>query len=152
MHPEPDVIYALAPVPGSPVCFAAKASGLARSRDGAANWELVTLGGAQLLPVYAAAVSPCFATDRLVIVGLAGAMARSLDGGEHWTLQPLPTPPPVITGIGFSPNYAEDGTVFASSLEDGVFCSRDRAGHWLPANFGLLDLQVLCLSVSPDYS
>jgi photosystem II stability/assembly factor-like uncharacterized protein len=152
MHTEPDVIYALALAPGTTICFAAKASGLAMSRDGGASWEPVTLGGAQPLPVYAVAVSPGFASDRLVIAGLAGAMARSLDGGEHWTLQPLPTPPPVITGIGFSPHYVEDGTIFASSLEDGVFCSRDRAGHWLPTNFGLLDLHVLCLAVSPDYA
>jgi photosystem II stability/assembly factor-like uncharacterized protein len=38
------------------------------------------------------------------------------------------------------------------ALEDGVFCSTDRGTYWSSWNFGLLDLNVICLVVSPDFA
>jgi photosystem II stability/assembly factor-like uncharacterized protein len=42
--------------------------------------------------------------------------------------------------------------VLAATLESGTFVSTDRGAHWTPWNFGLLDLNVLCLALSPDFS
>jgi photosystem II stability/assembly factor-like uncharacterized protein len=51
-----------------------------------------------------------------------------------------------------SPDFARDGTLLAGTLEDGVFRSGDRGLHWEAWNFGLLDLNVLCLAISPDFA
>jgi photosystem II stability/assembly factor-like uncharacterized protein len=42
--------------------------------------------------------------------------------------------------------------VFAGALEDGVFCSTDRGTYWSSWNFGLLDLNVIYMAVSPDFA
>jgi len=42
--------------------------------------------------------------------------------------------------------------VLAATMEDGVFRSADRGVHWATWNFGLLDLNVLCLAISPDFA
>jgi photosystem II stability/assembly factor-like uncharacterized protein len=36
-------------------------------------------------------------------------------------------------------------------VEDGVFSSSNRGGHWVAWNFGLLDLNTICLAISPDF-
>ena len=40
----------------------------------------------------------------------------------------------------------------AGTLEDGVFSSTDRGGRWGAWNFGLFDLNVLCLALSPTWT
>ena len=37
-------------------------------------------------------------------------------------------------------------------MDDGVYRSADRGVRWVAFNFGLLDLHVSCLAVSPDYA
>jgi len=61
-------------------------------------------------------------------------------------------PPPFVSSLAISPDYARDGALFAATLEDGVFRSADRGTHWAAWNFGLLDLNVLALAVSPHYA
>jgi hypothetical protein len=50
-----------------------------------------------------------------------------------------------------SSNYEVDGIAFAGTLQDGVFRSADRGSRWASWNFGLIDLGVLCVAVSPDF-
>jgi hypothetical protein len=54
--------------------------------------------------------------------------------------------------LAVSPDFARDGVLFAGALEDGVFRSADRGDHWHAWNFGLLDLSVLCMALSPAYA
>jgi photosystem II stability/assembly factor-like uncharacterized protein len=77
---------------------------------------------------------------------------RSFDGGESWQVALLPEPAPLVTALAISPSYAEDGVVFAATMEDGVFRSADRGSSWTAWNFGLLDLGALCIAVSPDFA
>jgi len=58
---------------------------------------------------------------------------------------------PLISALATSPNFADDGTILAGSIEDGVFCSMDRGVQWAAWNFGLLDLHVLCMALSPHF-
>jgi photosystem II stability/assembly factor-like uncharacterized protein len=64
----------------------------------------------------------------------------------------LPAPPPFVSTIVVSPNFARDGIVLAGTLEDGVFFSSDRGQSWVTWNFGLLDLSVLALAISPEFA
>jgi photosystem II stability/assembly factor-like uncharacterized protein len=42
--------------------------------------------------------------------------------------------------------------LLAGTMEDGVFRSSDRGSHWYPWNFGLLDLNILTMAVSPAFA
>jgi photosystem II stability/assembly factor-like uncharacterized protein len=58
----------------------------------------------------------------------------------------------LVTALAVSPNFAEDGIVLAGTMEDGVFRSADRGSSWAAWNFGLLDLSVFCMAVSPKFT
>lgn len=150
-------VYALAASPAfdnDEICFAATATGLLRSSDRASTFSdaYASLGLNEPLGTAAVALSPAFRSDRTVFAGVYGAILRSLDAGLTWHYSLLRTPPPVVTGLAVSPSYEEDGIVFASTLEDGVFRSADRGSRWAAWNFGLIDLGVLCLAVSPAFA
>lgn len=152
-----DVVYALA-APATfardGVCFAARAAGLHRSTDGGATWQPAygSLGLIDELATPAVAVSPDFAADHTVFAGVAGAILRSYDAGATWYFSMLPSPPPVVSCLTVSSDYMRDGVIFAGTMEDGVFRSSDRGDHWVRWNFGLLDLHVLALALSPNFA
>jgi photosystem II stability/assembly factor-like uncharacterized protein len=64
----------------------------------------------------------------------------------------FPAPPPDVSSLAVSPNYAEDGVVLAGTLADGVFLSTNRGRHWAVWNFGLFDPHILCLALSPHFN
>lgn len=152
-----DVVYALAASPDfarQGICFAGRDSGLYHSTDRGKTWRFAyqSLNPARPLPTMAVAVSPDFAGDQTVFAGVPGGILRSFDGGNSWHISRLPDPPPTVTGLVFSPNYRSDGTVFAGTLEDGVFFSSDRGESWVTWNFGLYDPHVLCMAISPNFA
>ena len=136
------------------MCFAARAGGLFCSFDYGQAWELAyrNLKAGEALPTVAIAVAPDFEHEPAVFAGLNGAILCSYDGGCSWRQSRLPTPPPAISALSVSPNYAQDGIVFAGTGEDGVLVSSDRGTSWAAWNFGLLDLSVFCLALSPNFA
>jgi len=151
-----DLVYSLAASPNfgqDRVCFAARQSGLYCSDDGGASWRAAydSLNLAAPLTTLAVIVSPNFESDGIVFAGVPGGIMRSIDGGTSWSAAFLPSPPPVVSTLAVSPHFESDGIVFAGTVEDGVFCSTDRGGRWVPWNFGLLDLSVFCMAISPDF-
>ncbi len=155
--PITEIVHALAASPDfarDGICFAARSSGLYRSSDASQTWQLAydSLRPEKPLPTSAVVLSPYFAADRTVFAGVPGAVLRSEDGGHTWHTAALSSPPPFVSVLVVSPNYLEDGCVFAGTIEDGVFRSADRGQHWAAWNFGLLDLNILALAVSPDYA
>ncbi len=152
-----DIVYLLAASPNfaqDGICFAACRSGLYRSDVGGISWHPVydSLNLEAPLPTTAVAVSSGFASDQSVFAGVQGGILRSVDGGRNWQVARLPSPPPVVSHLAASPNFIHDGIVFAATMEDGVFCSADRGGHWSPWNFGLLDLRIICMAISRDFA
>lgn len=152
-----DFVHALAASPAferDGVCFAARSTGLYGSQDGGQSWQSAygSLGLTAPLPTAAVVLSPDFVADQTLFAGVPGAILRSSDGGRSWFPTSLPTPPPFVTSLVISPNFVHDGIVLASTMEDGVFRSGDRGVHWAAWNFGLLDLNVLCLAVSPAFA
>jgi photosystem II stability/assembly factor-like uncharacterized protein len=147
-----DYVYGLAAAPDfatSGVCFAAHYSGLSCSKDGGVTWRpaLTSLALDAPLPATSAAI----ARDGTVFAGVPGGIVSSLDGGATWRSAPLPSPPPFISALAVSPRFERDGTVFAGTMEDGVFVSSDCGLSWQAWNIGLLDHTVLCLAVSPAF-
>ncbi len=151
------IIYDLAASPNfsdKPLCFAAGTTGLMRSIDGGKSWSdtLTSLNLVETLPIASVVISPAFAADNTVIAGTSGGILRSGDGGDTWRIVEFPSPPPFVTALVFSPHFERDGVIFAGTLEDGVFVSRDRGYRWNTWNFGLLDLNILALAVSPAFA
>lgn len=149
----PDYIFQLAAAEadGIPICFAARASGLFRSRDEGRTWEsaYASFQVRETLPTTSVVLAPDFQHEPAIFAGLNGAILCSYDGGVKWQRGRLPNPPPAISAMVISPAYAEDGMVFAGTSEDGVLVSRDRGRSWAGWNFGLIDLQILSLAISP---
>jgi photosystem II stability/assembly factor-like uncharacterized protein len=51
-----------------------------------------------------------------------------------------------------SPDFAQDSIVLTGTMEDGIFRSVDGGSSWQAWNFGLLDLNVLSLAISPAFA
>jgi photosystem II stability/assembly factor-like uncharacterized protein len=153
-----DIVYDLATSPNfdqDGICFAARQSGLYRSEGGgSADWRYVynSLELEEKLAAMAVALSPDFESDRNVFAGALGGILYSLDGGENWQVTSLASPPPLVSVIVVSPNFSRDGTLFVGTVEDGVFLSSDRGSHFHRWNFGLLDLSVLSMAISPAFA
>jgi photosystem II stability/assembly factor-like uncharacterized protein len=152
-----DIVYALAASPDfhrDGICFAARHSGLWRTSDGSNQWQAVS--NIPFAPdsfiASAVAVSPHFQADGTVFAGVPGGILYSRDGGASWMIAHLQSPAPFISSLVFSPDYELDGTVFAATLEDGLFRTVDSGVTWQAWNFGLFDLGVLCIAVSPGYA
>ena len=133
--------------------IAARSDGLFLSENGT-TWQNLfdALGAREPIPTVAVALPPEFKRDGRIFAGLAGGLLRTLDGGRSWENIQLPPPPPVVSSICFSPDYVRDGVIFAATLEDGVLFSSDRGSRWVVWNFGLLDLNVYCLAISPNFA
>jgi photosystem II stability/assembly factor-like uncharacterized protein len=165
--PQPDLVYALActaPCDGQPtalMCFAARGSGLYRSDDGGESWTYLydPLGLTEPLPTTSVVLAPGCPegdTDQSAVpelfAGVPGGVLHSTDGGESWVVAMLDTPPPSVSALAISPDFTQDGVLLAASTEDGIFRSATRGGHWSRWNFGLLDLNVFCLAISPGFA
>jgi len=106
----------------------------------------------ETMSALAVAIPPNAEESPSVFVGVNGGILRSWDDGQNWESTLLPSPPPVVSALTISPNFAQDGILFAGTLEDGVLCSSDRGRRWAAWNFGLLDLNILCLAISPAFA
>lgn len=139
---------------GDKLCFAACRSGLKRSDDSGVTWYNAygTLAQEATASTLAVVVSPDYSNEPLIVAGLPGGFLRSEDNCRRWAGIVLPGPSPTVSAMVISPSFSEDGLIFASSLKDGVFCSTDRGNSWVSWNFGLLDLNVLALAISPAFS
>lgn len=147
-----DAVYAFASSPyfaRDGICFAACGSGLYRSGDGGESWRM--LRASSELITTAVLVSPAFAEDRTVFAAVKGGILRSSDAGETWFTAAFPAPPPVFSSLAVSLDFERDGFLLAATMEDGVFSSTDRGARWQPWNFGLFDLNVLCIALSPSW-
>jgi photosystem II stability/assembly factor-like uncharacterized protein len=121
-----DIVYDLAASPAfeqDGICFAARPGGLFRSEDGGRTWQhaYASLDLEAALTTAAVALSPAFQTDASVFAGASGGVLRSTDAGLTWLVASFPNPPPFVSCLAISPDFARDGTLFAATLEDGVF-------------------------------
>ncbi|MCU0513513.1 MAG: hypothetical protein MUE40_13205 [Anaerolineae bacterium] len=141
-------IYALAAA-GSTL-YAGRAGGLYRSPDGGRTWE-DALAGLERPP--GLAVTAIGLAGAQLFAATRGAVLRSEDDGHTWQVVGLAAPPPpLVSALALSPDFARDGVLLAATAEDGVFVSSDRGQSWLAWNFGLLDTNVYSLALSPGFA
>ena len=106
------------------------------------DWRAI---GPEGIKVTSLAISPAFASDRTVFMGLAGwdmGVFRSTDGGDSWQEVYEGLRGQIEGGwVVISPNFASDRTVFAGRGNGGVVRSIDSGDSWEKANNGLLRFQ-----------
>lgn len=146
-----DVIYDLGFSPNfneDNTAFAARESGLYRTTDGGKTWinTFESLGVQESVAALALVVSPNYTYDKTIFTGSVGMVLKSTNGGDSWFGVRLQEPIPLVSTMAISPNYAEDGFVYAGTLQDGVFTSANRGEGFTPWNYGLLDQHVYGLT------
>jgi photosystem II stability/assembly factor-like uncharacterized protein len=135
-------IFALASTDA--VCYAATDAGLWRVESRAsARWQSIAPQFASV-PLLAVA-----AAGDTVWIGANGDIAVSRDGGESWGLSTLPIRAEVQM-LAVSPDYAQDHMVLAATARDGVLRSVDGGATFHAWNFGLFDLGISGLAISPN--
>lgn len=127
------------------LALAATNVGLFRFADDGRSWQRA--GNMGYVAVRCVAFDPsgaAFATTQ------SGTLARSTDGGNDWRTLDLWAFGP-INALAFATD--EDGRpcLFAAT-DEGIYRSMDGGASWQSANFGLLDLEILCLACSPNFA
>lgn len=119
-------------------------------RYDSAGWSILS-EALRPAAITAVAVSPSYPRQPYIMVGAADGIARSTDAGATWFSPAMPQRSHVAQ-IVLAPNFADEGIGFAATLEDGVLVTTDHGQNWHSWNFGLLDLEVLALAVSPAFA
>ena len=152
--PEGGSVAALAlTCSGEYTAFAATGVGIFRSSGGQAaigkSWKRLADSPGKALSI---ALSPDFQHHPYVAAGNQAGVFFSEDGGESWRVGRLPRASSAVQVLSFSPDFAEDGIIFAGTGEDGVMISEDRGQNWETRNFGFLDACIYAMVVSPAFS
>lgn len=117
--------------------------GLFKSTNNGENWQAIDSLSSRI--VLGLAVSPNYQNDATVaVINYVGEANISYDSGQSWSLmkyglelpnftkslrQPIDDPRRFFD-IAFSPNYAEDETIFLGLLRDYFLKSTDQGKHW----------------------
>ncbi len=105
--------------------------------------------------------SPNYAEDSTLLATIDGRLCRSTDGGQTWQRLRGGLPEfgeyALVANAAFSPDYANDRTIFASlylgdTHGEGVYCSNDGGQMWKLCSDGLYDLRVYRVVLSPTYA
>ncbi|MCS7056724.1 MAG: hypothetical protein NZM18_11200, partial [Thermoflexales bacterium] len=127
------------------IVLAATGAGLFRSEDGGQTWQRT--GSMGYVAVRYVAFDP---SGRAFAATQAGALAVSTDGGSQWRTSDA-WGFGTINALAFANDEDGQAIIFAAT-DEGIYRSPDGGVSWQSANFGLLDLEILCLACAPDFA
>jgi photosystem II stability/assembly factor-like uncharacterized protein len=131
---------------------------LYRTVDGGASWQIESSGVAGNAQITTLAVSPDWAHDGLIFIGLNDARLRAIKVSDlKWSNAPAELDKLNVEAIAVSQDFARDppgGAVFIGSGRTGVFVSTDGGRAWQETNFPARYTGVgrLQLALSPGYA
>ncbi|MCB0117064.1 MAG: hypothetical protein KDD84_23350 [Caldilineaceae bacterium] len=128
--------------------FAGSRAGLYGSDDGGGKWRR---SGAELRDPSITALAGTDDGAHLFHATESGRLYHSTDRGDNWSDVDGWAGLGMITAIALSPDYAQDSTIFVAT-EDGPHRSQDGGASWEIAVFGLVDIDVLCIAVDPNFA
>ena len=140
-------ISALTFAPNGRTIAVAAGSEAFRSDDGGLTWRHLPDAPSLILSL---AVLEDDTGDTL-LAGIYREGVARLDGTGAWQLSRDGMTARLLTSLLPSPTFAEDRTLFATSIDDGVLVSRDGGRSWSSTWPDDLDPGVAALAVSPSY-
>jgi photosystem II stability/assembly factor-like uncharacterized protein len=104
-------------------------------RDYGRDWAAWNIG---LLDsnVLCLAISPAYADDQTLFVGVQSGLFHSANGGRSWREVDLPVGYAAVLCVALSPGFAEDGTLCVGTEDQGLLRSADRGRSWRPLGEG----------------
>lgn len=82
--------------------------------------------------------SPTYDQDKLVFVLSTGGQLTRVETSDETVVERIHLlPNEHVTSVALSPAFATDGKVFATSWENGVYCSEDKGRTWNQCSTGL---------------
>jgi photosystem II stability/assembly factor-like uncharacterized protein len=156
---DPASLFALAPLPNGS-CLAATEQGLWQfhPQPSTGTFRLKGRGdgsgGAwkQTAPQFAQVpLTSVAAHGNTWLIGSNGDIAVSRDAGKTWAIATLPVKAHVLA-LAASPAFDKDHIALAATAKDGVLRSADGGATWHAWNYGLLDLGVNALALSPTFA
>ena len=138
----------------SQVLFVGTRDGLFRTQDGGITWERVQSNTYGVSPfVEAIALSPNYNSDQTVMVSVRGqGLFRSQDGGNTFAalgdrglaISRIGYVPSAGRALQFSPNYAEDNTLFGfGAVDTAIYRSTDGGQTWNVLPVPRLDINTI---------
>jgi len=119
------------------------------------SWQPAREGLPAYPSVQKIVLSPSFASDRTMFVGLThpageGGVYKSIDAGGTWVevntgIEYDPNVGPAVRAVAISSQYASDQTVYAGTDGFGVFRSTDGGGTWTRLGDGLYNPYIRAL-------
>jgi photosystem II stability/assembly factor-like uncharacterized protein len=118
------------------------------SEDGGESWHQRLNG--LTTPLVSALVA---APDGALFAGSLNAeLFHSQDDGMTWARGTQGWDAEgTVTGMAVSPNYMQDGTVFASLDGGALMATRNAGKHWEDASFGMSSMTVIAVAVAPSW-
>lgn len=130
-----------------------------RSEDGGTSWLPLTSHQTPGRWI-AIALTPSYARDRGVFVGVQSAVLRPMAGPiaasrpgrrQLWYAERIGRPNTAVVSLVASPTYEKDHALYAGT-SDGVFVSRNGGLTWTPLNEGLGNKSIVSLLLSPTFA
>jgi photosystem II stability/assembly factor-like uncharacterized protein len=90
-------------------------------------------------------VSALSTTDNWLFAGGVEGLSRTPIDSIGWQLARIEGKGKSITAIAVSPDFAQDNTILAATLEGGILRTEDAGVIWRSANFGLQNFEIICL-------
>ncbi len=128
-------------------------TGVYVSMDGGLSWERRSNGlethMSRLVRTFG--ISPAYAADETIFLGTYDGLYVTDNWGEDWALADERFAGKGVFGVGVSPDFLRDRTLFITVEGEGVYLSSDAGRTWVEANGGLPDLWVEGIAVSPGF-
>ncbi len=105
--------------------FAGTETGVSVSTDNGENWRSIN-SGLSGLGVWSLGVSPDSAGDTTIFAGCWSGIYSSADQGENWKVTGLSSTKMPVNSIIILDRY-----IFAATLSEGIFISRDNGLTWI---------------------
>lgn len=120
-------------------------------KNGDSNiWERI--GGRSGGTVASLVASSGDAGDRRIWAGTMAGVFFSNDEGKSWSISNSGLTSPFIQAMGVSPDYDNDGNLFASANQAGGFVSWTGASQWIAMDFWGVVPEITCVGHSPAFA
>jgi photosystem II stability/assembly factor-like uncharacterized protein len=124
--------------------------GVFRSANRGTNWSRWNFGLLDLT-AYCFGISPNYARDETLYVGVESGVFCSTNGGRAWREVDLPIGYEPVLCLALSPTFGDDRVIFAGTETKGLLQSTDGGLTWIRLVPDEISFSVNSILLSPNY-